>query len=268
MLTHAGLVAERVVRAFWPLWVVAALALAPVLMGWLPLMPIEAFWFYGVGTVAGLLGTLVWGLRRFAWPSQGEALARVDAALPGRPIAAIADRQAIGSGDAASEAVWRAHLARMEARTRQARAVEPDLRLSARDPYGLRYSALLFLLVAFLFGTLWRVGDVEAIGQGDGQAIVATGPVWEGWITPPSYTGRPALYLAVLTRVEGGSVRAFRWGRWSRCGFMATSAPFVSRKRYRAAPAKSPPRPRRSRALPSPVMGGLPLLARVVRPGG
>ncbi len=84
----------------------------------------------------------------------------------------------------------------MEARTRQARAVEPDLRLSARDPYGLRYSALLFLLVAFLFGTLWRVGDVEAIGQGDGQAIVATGPVWEGWITPPSYTGRPALYLA------------------------------------------------------------------------
>ncbi|NCO86641.1 MAG: DUF4175 domain-containing protein, partial [Rhodobacterales bacterium] len=196
MLTHAGLVAERVVRAFWPLWVVVALVMVPVLMGWLPLMSLEAFWFYVVGSVAAGLGALVWGLRGFRWPSQGEALARVDAALPGRPIAAIADSQAIGSGDAASEAVWRAHLARMEARTRQARAVEPDLRLSARDPYGLRYSALLFFLVALLFGTLWRVGEVEAIGQGDGQAIAEVGPVWEGWITPPSYTGRPALYLA------------------------------------------------------------------------
>lgn len=195
-LTHAGLVAERVVRAFWPLWVVVALVLVPVLMGWLPLMAVEAFWFYAVGSVVGLLGAAIRGWLAFRWPSRSEALVRVDAALPGRPIAAIADRQAIGSGDAASEAVWRAHLARMEARTQQARAVEPDLRLSARDPYGLRYSALLFLLVAVLFGTLWRAAEVDVIGQGDGEAIAVAGPVWEGWITPPSYTGRPALYLA------------------------------------------------------------------------
>ena len=156
-LTRAGLMAERVTQAFWPVWTVLFLALAPLVMGWQDDLPLEAVWSFAVFAVLALLWTLYRGVRQLRWPSRAEAVARVDARLPGRPIAALADEQVIGAGDAASEAVWRAHLQRMEHRTREARAVEPDLRISDRDPFGLRYIALLVLIVALLFGSMWRV---------------------------------------------------------------------------------------------------------------
>ncbi len=189
------MVAERAARAFWPLWVALALILAPLLMGWHDLMSLELFWGFAVLATLGLGLTAFWGLRRFRWPGRAEAVARVDASLRGRPIAALADTQAIGAADPASQAVWQAHLDRMAARTRAARMVEPDLKLSARDPFGLRYIALLCFIVALLFGSLWRVGSVVEMGPG-GEQILATGPVWEGWIEPPAYTGKPSIYLA------------------------------------------------------------------------
>ncbi len=192
--TRAGMVAERVVRCFWPLWTVIFLILAPLMMGWQDTLPLEVFWGGAVVSTIALLTALIWGARRFSMPSRTEALARVDAALPGRPIAAIADSQAIGSGDAASEAVWRAHMQRMAERTKDARAVEPDLRVSDRDPYGLRFVALLFFVTALLFGSLLRVGSVGDIATG-GEQTLAMGPVWEGWIEPPGYTGKPSIYL-------------------------------------------------------------------------
>ena len=114
--------------------------------------------------------------------------------MPGRPLAALGDRQAIGGGDPASEALWQAHLRRMAERASAAKAVEPDLALAPRDPFGLRYVALLGLVVALLFGSVMRVGSVSQMGPGTGTDL-ATGPAWEGWIEPPTYTGLPSLYL-------------------------------------------------------------------------
>lgn len=202
LLTRLGLVAERVTQAFWPFWTVLFFALAPLILGWQDIFPLEVVWAFGVLAVLGLLVTAYFGVRRLNWPSEAEAVARVDARLPGRPIAALNDVQAIGAGDAASEAVWNAHLERMAKGTQAAKAVEPDLRVSARDPYGLRYMALLSLIVALLFGSIWRVGSVADAATG--TEIIATGPVWEGWIEPPAYTGKPTLYLAdiVANRVQ------------------------------------------------------------------
>jgi len=146
--TRLGMVAERVTKAFWPLWSVLFVIVAPLMFGWHESVAPEYVWAAGaVGFV--IAAVFAWkGLRAFRMPARAEAVERVDAALPGRPIAAIADTQAIGSGDAASEAVWRAHVARMEARTKDAKPVEPDLRVADRDPYGLRYMAVLFFVVA------------------------------------------------------------------------------------------------------------------------
>lgn len=202
LLTRAGLIAERVTQAFWPFWTVLFFALAPLVMGWQDFLPLEAVWVYAVIAVLALLWTLVRGFRRLNWPSEAEAVARVDARLPGRPIAALNDIQTIGAGDAASEAVWDAHLKRMQAKTRDAKAVEPDLRVSSKDPYGLRYIGVLFMMVALLFGSIWRVGSVTNPAQGG--EVLATGPVWEGWIEPPAYTGKPTLYLAdiIANRIQ------------------------------------------------------------------
>lgn len=190
--TRAGMIAESVTRAFWLFWSVLFVVLAPVLFGWHELVSREWLWVLAVLAGVALVGTLVWGWRRFQKPDRAAAVARVDAALPGRPIAAIADTQAIGAGDAASEAVWRAHVSRMEERTKQAGFVEPDLRVSDRDPYGLRFIALLFFVVALLFGSFLRIGSASA--GTDGPVVIA-GPVWEGWVEPPAYTGKPSIYL-------------------------------------------------------------------------
>lgn len=196
-LTLAGLWAERLAHAFWPLWSLAIAILAALSFSVLDHLPLEAGWFAVLSALAGLAWALWHGLRAFRRPNWAQALARLDASLPGRPIAALLDDQAIGAADPASQAVWQAHRARMAARAAQARAVEPNLRLASRDPYGLRYMALTLFVLALLFGSLWRVATLGDLAPG-GQAAAA-GPAWEGWAEPPAYTGKPALYLADQT---------------------------------------------------------------------
>ncbi|GHF32973.1 TIGR02302 family protein [Seohaeicola zhoushanensis] len=193
-LTRAGMLAEHVLRAFWPLFSVLMLALAVLMLGLHDMVSVEVVWGGAVLAALGLLVSLVWGIRTFHWPTRAQALARLDETLPGRPIQALMDRQAIGATDAASAAVWQAHQARMAARAASARPVRPDLRISRADPFALRYVATLALAVALIFGSVWRVGSVAEMTPGGAQA--ASGPTWEGWIEPPRYTGKPTIYLA------------------------------------------------------------------------
>ncbi len=207
-LTHAGLWAERLARAFWPLWSLSIAVLAALAFGLQDHLPLDAFWYGTVSLALGLVWALVHGARRFRRPTRAEAMARLDARLPGQPLAALADAQALGLGDPASQAVWAAHRARMAARAAGARAVAPDLRLSDRDPYALRYMALTALVMAVFFGSLWRVVTVAGLVPGGAEAA-QSGPTWEGWVQPPAYTGKPALYLADQTgdtlRLPAGS---------------------------------------------------------------
>jgi uncharacterized protein (TIGR02302 family) len=197
-LTLVGLWAERLARAFWPLWSVLLLALAALAFGLQDLGPLLHAQIVG-GLVALLaLGLLVFGYRRFRKPTAGDALDRLDSAMPGRPIAALRDTQAIGTNDPASLAVWRAHQERMAARAAGARPVQPDLRLSSRDPFSLRYIALTAFVMAMLFGSFWRVATVSGLAPGAAVAMPG-GPSWEAWAQPPAYTGKPSLYLNDIT---------------------------------------------------------------------
>ena len=214
-LTWAGLIAERVVRAFWPLWTLVATLAAALMMGLHEAFSFEIMWSVIILALVALTIALVHGIRRFRWPRRSEALERIDATLPGHPLAALADAQAIGSGDPASETLWQVHQERMADRASQAKAVEPDLKLSRRDPFGLRYVALLGLIVALIFGSIWRVGSVGQTGPGS-DAALASGPAWEGWIEPPAYTGLPSLYLndidARITAPEGSRITIRLYG--------------------------------------------------------
>ncbi len=194
-LTLLGLWAERLSRAFWPLWTLVITGLGLLSFGILDHLPLEAGWF---GLIASLVCTLwaaIHGFRQFRRPTREDALTRLDATLPGRPIAALRDTQAIGTDDPASQAVWYAHRTLMAARAATARAVEPNLRLASRDRYGLRYMALTLLVVSLMFGSLWRVASLTDLAP-SGGAQAATGPAWEGWAQPPAYTAKPTLYLA------------------------------------------------------------------------
>ncbi len=195
-LTRAGMVAERITRGFWPVWTILFAIIAALAFGLHDWLPVEVLWIGSVATFGVLLWSLVRGIRQFRWPTRTQALARLDANLPGRPIAALTDAQALGAEDAGSLAVWRAHVARMAERAAKARAKAPDLTLAKRDPFALRYVALTALVIAFVFGSIWRVAEAPKLaGAGGLGGGAAAGPSWEGWAEPPAYTGKPSLYL-------------------------------------------------------------------------
>ena len=197
-LTLAGLWAERLARAFWPvvsLVLVLVAAMSFAVLDSLTSMQLRAT--IGISLlVLGVLGII--GMQRFRAPLRAEALARLDASLKGNPIAALTDDQAIGVDDPASRAVWEAHKARMTLRAATAKAVAPDLRLASRDPYALRYVAITAFVMAMIFGSLWRIVTGNPLATAD-AAIMAAGPSWEGWAQPPAYTGKAAIYLGDIT---------------------------------------------------------------------
>jgi uncharacterized protein (TIGR02302 family) len=197
-LTLAGLWAERLARAFWPVWSLLLVTLAALAFGVQDLGPLH--YAQAAGAVIGLaaLALVGWGLKHFRRPTAMDALDRLDSAMPGRPIAALRDTQAIGTSDPASLAVWRAHQDRMAARAAGARPVQPDLRLSSRDRFSLRYVALTAFVMAALFGSFWKAGTVAGLTPGAAVAMPG-GPSWEAWAQPPAYTGKPSLYLNDIT---------------------------------------------------------------------
>lgn len=197
-LTLAGLWAERLARAFWPLWSLILVTLAALAFGVQDLGPLH--YAQAAGAVIGLaaLALLAWGVKQFRKPTAMDALDRLDTTMPGRPIAALRDTQAIGTADPASLAVWRAHQERMAARAAGARPVQPDLRISSRDRFSLRYVALTAFVMAALFGSFWKAGSVAGLTPGAAVAMPG-GPAWEGWAQPPAYTGKPSLYLNDIT---------------------------------------------------------------------
>ncbi|MCH2096461.1 MAG: TIGR02302 family protein [Rhodobacteraceae bacterium] len=197
LLTRVGMIAEAVVRAFWPLWSVVFVALGLLMLGVQDHLAASWIWGAGAGLALAVLASLFFGIRKMRWPGRQAALDRLDATLPGRPIQTSMDTQIVGAKDVASQAVWHAHQARMTQRLEAARPVVPDLRVAGRDPFALRYVAVLVLCVGALFGSVLRVQSVTSMGVGDG---LVAGPTWEGWMEPPTYTRLPAVYLKDVTQ--------------------------------------------------------------------
>jgi uncharacterized protein (TIGR02302 family) len=196
-LTWAGMIAERLVHAFWPLWTLIAAVVGALILGLHDMISVDVAWALMVLAALFFAIFAIQGIRKFHWPARAEALTRLDDALPGRPLTALSDKQVIGERDAASRALWAAHQSRLRDRAAAAKAVEPDLRLSQKDKFGLRYVALLGLVVGLLFGSVWRVGSVAQMAPGGSAALTDTA-TWEGWVEPPAYTSLPSLYLSDL----------------------------------------------------------------------
>ncbi len=198
-LTRLGLWTEAIARAFWPLWVTIGLALSAVAFGVQDALPLPLVWGLSALAAVVALGALIWGVWRVRFASWAAAAARLDRATEGRPMQTLTDTLALGGDDPAAQALWRAHLARVAAMAKSARAVPPDLKLSRFDRVGLRYIAAIFVVISVVFGTGFR-SDMSFLPVSGGQAR-ATGPAWEGWADPPSYTGLPSLYL---NEISGG----------------------------------------------------------------
>ena len=131
-------------------------------------------------------------LRRFKWPDRKDGERRVedDSGISGRPYEGLKDTAQLGS-----EALWKAHQARLLQTLEGAKARRPKSAWADLDQYGLRISAIVVLLAGvFLAGDVarYRVEDafsLRILSAGGQQAQI------EYWIEPPAYTGRPVQYL-------------------------------------------------------------------------
>lgn len=138
-----------------------------------------------------------------SWPARREALARLEAdgGAKHAPLQALEDRPF--NPNERDPALWRAHLEDMRRRAAAARLRPPRITADARDPYGLRYSAVGLLLVALVAaGGDWRTRLAATLAPGVANAALATAA--DLWIEPPAYTGKAPVYLLRAgARLEG-----------------------------------------------------------------
>lgn len=176
----------------------AWLGLFAALYAWLHLAALVVFaaWFF----VA-----LHRAIRHYRKPSRSLARRRLEAAnrLPHRPFDALEDRPVLAS--AAHRALWNLHIERHRAQLKKLRPPRWGLSLAERDPYALRYAAVILLALGLCFswggwGERLRAALDPAVSLPWSAPTLAL----NAWITPPEYTGLPPVMIAT----PAGSRRA------------------------------------------------------------
>ncbi|MCR0984489.1 DUF4175 domain-containing protein [Roseomonas populi] len=200
---RAALLWESLWPRAWPALGVVGVFLVLALSGFFLLLSPLAHLILLAVLIAALVLALMRGARGFAVPGDEVADRRLErsSGLSHRPLSALLDRPA--GGDAAAQALWRAHQAREAARIRALRVGLPRPGLAARDPRALRTGLAVALLAAVVMAggeaperlrrALWPEGPAAA------PPLAAK---LEAWVTPPAYTGAPPVFLDPA----GGSV--------------------------------------------------------------
>ena len=76
--------------------------------------------------------------------------------------------------------------------------------MAARDPYALRFVAVLLALVGFFAAGSERFARLAAAFYGMPSLAQSVSARVDAWIDPPTYTGKPPIFLKIA---EGGAVR-------------------------------------------------------------
>jgi len=188
---------ERGLRAFWPLWVVLCIVAAVWFLGIFESAPGQ--WPLYLGAVLGASGliALIWGVRRLRRPSRSEVLRSLDDGLEHRAASMLDEDIAVGDTDSDARRMWEAHRERLKRDVEAARVPAPNTRLSAYDPWGLRYIALFGLAISFAYSKIGgadRVATFLSPTPTVAEAAVLT-PALEAWVAPPPYTGMAPVYM-------------------------------------------------------------------------
>ena len=226
-VARAALWFEQIWPAVWPpvgltgLYLAAALLDLPAYLPPWPRIVLPALVLAGAGL-------LLWrGLRRVT-PPDADAIDRRlerETGLRHRPLSALQDRPAAPTAEA--EAVWRVHQSRLLRTVQRLRVGRPRPGLPSRDRWALRGGLLVVLFAGLVIaGRDAPARLLAAIAPGFPAGPASPGTVVQAWVTPPSYTGVPPLFLrpetpsasvpvgsAVTVSVTGGNgTPAVTWG--------------------------------------------------------
>jgi uncharacterized protein (TIGR02302 family) len=221
-LVRLALLWEKV----WPFLTAAlsllALFLALALFDAAPLLPFALHAALAPAFTLGIIFLLwkAWAVER---PSAEQVTRRLeqDSGVAHRPLAALGDRMAAGD-----ETLWQAHMARMEALADCLRPGWPRPVLPPKDPLGLRFAALLLLILAWAGGHADATARLARALNPYSHRPVLESETLEVWIAPPAYTGLPQMLLksgqGPVTVPAGSTARAAT--SWSGWGGAALSA--------------------------------------------
>ena len=200
-LARLVLVFEAVWPALWPAIAVAGVFVVLALLDLPSGVPASVHLVGLLAFVAVFLAALLRAVWRFRLPSGAAADRRLEQAsgLRHRPLAAIADRQAVGG----APSLWAAHITRAAAQIQRLRVGWPRPGLAARDPRALR-ALLLVAVVASLGvageqapGRLWRALHPAFVSPAGAPGLQV-----QAWITPPGFTGLAPIFL----KADGGAL--------------------------------------------------------------
>jgi len=186
-------------RAFWVIWAEDFFAALAPGCGICAAYLVAALFGFGNGwaffcVLLLALAAFGFGLARLRRPSSEKIDRRIESAsgLKHRPFADLDDVPET-EGEL-GQALWRAHLMRVEQKIAGSRAGTPAPRAAARDIFALRGLLLLLLLTgAVIAGPLAPARLASAFVLPDWPFA---GPVVTVWITPPDYVQAPPLLLA------------------------------------------------------------------------
>ena len=176
---------------------------------------ITARFIFAAAFVASLLPA-----RRLRLPARGELDRRIEekSKLENRPITARSDKLALGGADAFSTALWAEHRRRMEARLDNLVAGTARPLAEKYDPYAIRAVAGLLAVAAFFYSTAPQGGSLYDILSIERKQVEARTRM-DAWVTPPTYTRKPPIYLTAIgdqsapetVTVPAGSQFFLRW---------------------------------------------------------
>ncbi|NCW03437.1 MAG: DUF4175 family protein [Rhodobacteraceae bacterium] len=110
-LTFAALVAQALMRAFWPLYSIVLATAGLYFLGLAEPLSIEAVWIISLTIGLSLIGTMYRGLRTLALPTLFDAERIVDQALRNHPISVLRETGFVGTNHQGADALWAAHIA-------------------------------------------------------------------------------------------------------------------------------------------------------------
>ena len=140
-----------------------------------------------------VLALFAYGLRDIRRPSAFEADRRLeaDSNLRHQPLAVLSDQPASGG-----DSIWAAHVARARAQITRLRLKMPRPMLAAADTHALRALILIGLAIGVgIAGPDSWSRLVAAFEPGFVAKPPPPAPLLQAWITPPSYTGLPPMFL-------------------------------------------------------------------------
>ena len=199
-------------RAWWPLIVLLSVFLIAALLGVFQAAPAQIGAMATLIVFAGLIISVLHGMRRYRKPSEAAAIAALDGQDELRPIASLLDRPA--KPEAEGVTLWKAHRTRLMDAVRRLkipRFVDVWKRI---DPLYLRYIlpvALVSLVIVNNTQTHERLAS--ALTPDYGSLLGAENVKIEAWVTPPDYSGRAPIFLKdgqTEVRVPVGSIMTLR----------------------------------------------------------